>query len=436
MHVVAAVAKVFVSNLEPSAKINALDLEDETIEVFGAKQLEQFEWPTVLDGLACTECGRCDEVCPASQTGKKLSPKTLIHEIKEHNLTREKQLRSYNEPNTFPEPEKDLIHDILSEQFLWDCTTCGSCMEVCPVFIEHVPVIISMRQSLVLMEGIIPSEAKGTMRGWETNSNPWNYPMNQRNDWTEGLGIKTLKDNPKAELLYYAGCAASYDDRNKKVAKAFVEILQTAGIDFAILGEEEKCCGETARRLGNELIGQELTISNIEKFNEYGVKAIVTACPHCYNTLKNEYSDFGWTGKVQHATEMVNDLLNEGKVKVQKEERIITYHDSCYLARGNDVIDEPRKILQSLGVELKEMVNNKKGTFCCGAGGGRMWLEETEGERINRVRIQEAKEADSEIICSSCPYCLTMFEDGMKAEEDSELKTFDLIELVALGLKK
>jgi Fe-S oxidoreductase len=332
---------------------------------------------------------------------------------------------------------------VLPDETIWSCTTCGWCEQACPVFIEQLPRIVDMRRNLVLMESRFPEEAARVFKGMENQGNPWGMGSNKRAEWAEGLNVRVAANVKEAaenfEWLFFVGCAGSFDERQKKVSRALVKILQTAKVDFCILGEEETCNGDSARRLGNEYLFQTLAQQNVETLNKYGVKKIITQCPHCFNTLLNEYPQFGGHFKVLHHSEVITQLVAEEKLKLGQVtlDEEITYHDSCYLARHNGISEAPRQTLVSLGINVKEMNRNRTETFCCGAGGGRMWLEENIGQRINQNRVNEAAATlgGRGTIATSCPFCLTMIKDGIGETGRSEvMQAKDIAELVALGL--
>jgi len=434
LHLLAAIPNAYFRSLKPKGSLSKIDMEDETAESFGVNKIEDFTWKQLLDCYACTECGRCQENCPAYLTEKPLSPKKLIGDLKDHFLEKGKVLISKDEKMKESSVlGKNLIGDVIKEDTIWACTTCRACQEVCPVLNEHIDKTLDMRRYLVLTESKFPKEMSTFFRNMENNSNPWGIGFASRGNWAEGLNLKLLSDDKNVDYLYFAGCAASFDDRNKKIAHAVVKILQAANVNFGILGSEEKCCGETVRRLGNEYVAQMLINENIETFKNYNIKKIITTCPHCFGSLKNEYPDFDGKFEVIHHTEIIHQLLKEGKIKVaNKQDGIITYHDSCYLGRYNDIYDIPRDILNQVCVgEIKEMPRNRRKSFCCGAGGGRMWLEEN-GKRINETRTEEALKINSSIISTACPYCMTMFIDGLKAKnKDEEVQVMDIAEIVA-----
>lgn len=427
-----------------------IDLEADDVESFGVSTVEEFTQKQLLDLDSCTRCGRCQDNCPAYLTKKPLSPKKMTQDLKEAlnekapviiaKAKAELAQKGLGEEAATNEVEgavtRALIGEVIEEDTIWSCTTCRACQEVCPVYVEHIPKTVELRRNLVLMESSFPQEVQLTFRNMENNGNPWGVGWASRADWAEGLEVPILGEleNPdEVEYLYWVGCAGSFDERNKKVSRALVKILNNAGIKFAILGTEEKCCGDSARRIGNEYLYQMLAQENIETMNNYKVKKIITACPHCFNTLKNDYPQLGGNYEVIHHSELIAKLLAENKLKLSsKDNRRFTYHDSCYLGRYNRVFNEPRAVLSSVGVNLTEMNRNKETSFCCGAGGGRMWMEETLGDRINVERTRQALDTNPEGIAVNCPYCLTMLEDGVKAfDKTEEVKVYDIAELVA-----
>ncbi|NPV26371.1 MAG: 4Fe-4S dicluster domain-containing protein [Firmicutes bacterium] len=445
-HILAGMINHYFRNLGPKGALKPIENIEEA-ESFGVSAIEQFTWKDMLDFDTCVRCGRCQDNCPAYLTGKPLSPKRLIQDLKAHWLEKAPYLEP-PKPATGAEEAAlsdeeaadvlnvNLIGDVIEEEAIWACTTCRACMEMCPMFIEHIPKTIEMRRNLVMWESNFPSEVQIVFRGLEVNGNPWNVGWDKRADWAEGLDVPLISDNNDVEYLYWVGCAGAFDDRNKKVAAATAKILKAAGVKFAILGTEEKCCGESARRIGNEYLYQTLVMENVEVMNGYGVKKIVTHCPHCFNTLKNEYPQFGGNYEVIHHTQLIADLIASGKIKLSKPvNATLTYHDSCYLGRHNDVYEEPRKVINAVpGTRLVEMERNREKGFCCGAGGGRMWMEEHTGEgqrRINEARTEQALALNPDIIMTNCPFCMTMLADGVKGQEKEEqVKVLDIAELV------
>jgi Fe-S oxidoreductase len=437
LHILGAIPNVFFRRFRPLGELTKMDLEDETVETYGVARMEEFTWKQLLDLYACTECGRCSENCPAHLTGKPLSPKETIHHLKKHFLAQGRRLRRQGEGAG--EPGQALVGDVCLPDEIWSCTTCGNCMEHCPVFIEHIQKYVDLRRYLVLMESNFPPEVQTVLRNWETNSNPWGMAFATRGDWAQGLEVQTLAEAPGVEYLYYVGCAGSFDQRGKKVAAALVQLLNRAGVSFGILGAEEKCCGETARRIGNEYLFQGMATELVEMINGYGVRKVITTCPHGYNCFKNEYPQFGGDWEVYHHTEFLARLLREGRLKPRRRlDKRLTFHDSCYLGRYNGLYEEPRGVLKSIpGLNLLEMERHRAKSFCCGAGGGRMWMEESLGTaKINEARTDQALSRAPELIAVSCPFCTIMLEDGLKArEKEDAVKVYDVAELLLQALE-
>jgi len=433
LHILSSIPNVFFANLDPVRNtIKKLYLDDENADTFGVADIDQFSWKQILDGYSCTECGRCTSVCPANTVGKSLSPRDIIVDIRKRTLEKAPLiLEGKTEDELF---EKTLVHNYVTDMQLWECTTCMACVQECPVMIEHVDSIVDMRRNLVLTESEFPAGLNPVFKSLETNFSPWAFNPADRAEWAEGMNIKSLAEDKDGEILFWVGCAGSFDDRYKKVSKAFATIMQKAGVDFRILGTEEKCNGDTARRLGNEYLAQMMMQENVETLNNYGVKKIVTACPHCFHSLKNEYPQFGGNFEVKHHTQFIEELLAGGKIQQKKEseKHKVTYHDSCYLGRYNDVYESPRKSLNKVaGLDLVEMERSKSKGFCCGAGGGRMFLEDEEGGRINEERTKEALSTNADTIASACPFCMTMMTDGVKHfEKTEEVTVKDIAEII------
>jgi len=433
LHIMAAPFNVFFRPLTPKGEFRSMDLE--ASETFGVSQLTEFTWKDLFDLYNCTECGRCTSVCPATASGKRLDPKLLILDLQEHLFHTGPRLLEGNGGGAGN--GKAMVGEVITDDVLWACTTCLACVQACPVFIEHVPKIVDMRRHLVLSESRFPEELKPTFRNLEANGNPWQLSASTRADWAADLGVK-LMGAEEAEYLYWVGCYGSFDQRNRKVARAIVRVLQAAGVDFAILGNEERCTGEPARRVGNEYLFQMLAQGNIETLRKYRFQTIITACPHCFNTMTNEYPQFGAEFRVIHHTQLIDQLIRAGRLHVRRElTRAVSYHDPCYLGRYNDIYSAPRDVLRSLcQKDLVEMHLHKEKGFCCGGGGGRVWLEEHEGRRVNHLRVEQALAVNPDILASACPFCLTMFEDGVRSKGVTDrLATRDIAELVADALR-
>ncbi|NGQ96223.1 4Fe-4S dicluster domain-containing protein [Brevibacillus sp. SYP-B805] len=468
-HLIFAPVNVWFKKLDPPGKLTSINFEDETQEVFGVGKIEDFTQTQLIDLYACVECGRCTNMCPASGTGKMLSPMDLIVKMRDHltekgaavtsrtpwmpsfafaGTTANRLAMQAGEAAAAAEGgaaaavyEKNLIGDVITEQELWACTTCRNCEDQCPVMNEHVEKIIDMRRYLVMTEGSMPAEAQRALNNIERQGNPWGINRKDRLKWIEGLNgeyaVPTVQETDEFEYLFWVGSMGSFDLRSQKITHAFVKLMHQAGVKFAILGNEEKNSGDTARRIGNEFLFQQLAQENIEIFKAYNVKKIVTCDPHAYNTFKNEYPEFGLEAEVYHHTELLAQWVKEGRLKPTKEvKERITYHDSCYLGRYNEIYDKPRQILEAIpGVEIVEMKRSGCDSMCCGAGGGLMWMEEHEGTRINLARTEQALEVNPTAIASACPYCLTMMNDGVKMKEaEDRVKTRDVSEILADAL--
>ena len=431
-HIIVSPINVFFRNLEARGALVPIDME--ATETFGVDRIQNFTWKHLLDLDACTRCGRCQDSCPAYLSGKPLSPKKVIQDLMGHLVERAPALRQRETEEETPEDNGRMIGGVVVEDEIWNCTTCHACQEVCPVYVEPMVKLIEMRRNLVMEQATIPETGEGALKCLETRGHPWRGTTLSRTDWTEGLEVKALADDSDVDILFWVGCTEALEERSTRVAQAIVGILKTAGVNFGILGAEEVCCGDPARRLGNEYLFQMQAQQNIELLNNYGIKKIVTGCPHCYNTLKHEYPQFGGGFEVLHHTEMINSLIEEGRLPgIKGTTGLVTYHDSCYLGRYNNIYDAPRQVLRSLvGVKLVEMARNLEHGFCCGAGGGHLWLEEQKtGERINEMRTEQALTTKAGIIATACPYCLQMFEDGIQTKEAAEsVRAMDIAELV------
>ena len=434
-HIVFSPANTFYERLEPYGHLRKdFDIDvvmqpDAPTPRLGAAAPRSLAWIDRLMVEACTECGRCTSVCPAWTTGKPLDPMHVILDTR--NAMR---LEGKGKEIGGPLPE------VVGYEELFDCTTCMACVQECPVSIRHVPLIVDLRRNFAMEIGKIPEESQGMLRNIETNYNPWGIGWDRRGDWAEGMGVKTLADATAAgepvDVLYWVGCAASFDDRNRKVAQSFARLLQKAGVRFAILGSEEKCTGDPARRLGNEYLAQMMIKANVETLNRYAVKTIVTACPHCFNTLKNEYPDFGGSYEVLHHSTFLDRLIKEGRLAPTKDvQEFLTYHDPCYLGRYNKVYEEPRDVLMHLpGVRSVEMRQCRDKAFCCGAGGARMWMDETVGQKMSHHRLEHVVESGAKAVAAACPYCLIMFDDAAKTTNREDIRRYDVAELVEKSL--
>jgi Fe-S oxidoreductase/nitrate reductase gamma subunit len=437
-HIIVSPVNVFFRSSRPKGALAPIKIEE--AETFGVSKIEDFTWKQLLDLDACTDCGRCQDRCPAYLTGKPLSPRKVMQDLKAHLLDRSHALLAAKAATpTDGGGVKALIGEVILEDELWACTTCRACQEICPVFVEHIDKIVDMRRNLVLEQAKVPETGEAALRCIETRGHSCRGTTLTRTDWTSGLDVKLLSEDSNVDLVYYVGCAAALEDRSMKVAVAVGKILKAAGVRFAILGPEETCCGEPARRLGNEYLFQMQAMKNIELFKNYNIKKIVTTCPHCFNTIKNEYPQFGGEFEVVHHTQFIVELLRQGKIKpTSMSDGKLTYHDSCYLGRHNDIYEAPRQVLTSISPSrLLEMKRIRRNGFCCGGGGGRYWMEERIGKRISEERIEHVIETKADIVATACPYCLQMFEDAIKAKAVEEsLKALDVAELLAARLDK
>jgi Fe-S oxidoreductase/nitrate reductase gamma subunit len=433
-HMISAPINAFLSDLKPKGVLESIPNFEEA-ESFGAAKLQDFTWKQLLDLDACTACGRCQERCPAYNSGKPLSPKQVILDLRNymHALAATPVAGTVGNGAE----SRQMVGDVIADDTLWACTTCGACVQECPVMIEHIDAIVDMRRHLVMNEARMPETVEQTLRSMEQRSHPWRGTPYTRTNWMEGLDIPVLSEKGGAEYVFWVGCTGALMDRNIKVTQAMATILKAAGVDFAVLGEDEVCTGDPARRLGNEYLFQMLAQRNIETLQQYGVKKILTQCPHCFNTLLNEYHQFGGTFEVIHHTQFVERLLREGKLKLSKPiTQTITYHDSCYLGRHNGIYQAPRDILQQIpGVKTVEMEHNRERGLCCGAGGGHAWMDENSPRKVNFMRTEEAVRTKADVIGSACPFCLQMFEDGIRGVHvEASLAVQDLAEIVAKAL--
>jgi Fe-S oxidoreductase len=407
-------------------ELSKINFEDETITQFGAAKLEQLPKSALLDAYACIMCNRCQDACPANATGKVLSPSAL--EInKRYQINQEGRAIAAGRESTTP-----LIEFAISPEAVWACTTCGACVEVCPVNNEPMRDILDIRRNLVLMDNTFPPQLQGAFRGMERTGNPWNIAPESRLDWARGLNVPTIEQNPEPDILWWVGCAPATDARAQKTAQAFAKVLNAAKVNFAVLGKMERCTGDSARRAGNEALFFELATGNVEMLNEVAPKRIVTTCPHCLHTLKNEYPAFGGNYTVIHHTQFIEELYKTGKLQRYDAARAdVTYHDPCYLGRHNQVYDAPREVLHRAGTTISELPRNRNNSFCCGAGGAQMWKEEEHGtQRVNENRFREAMATGKDTLAVGCPFCLTMMTDAAKAAK-SEMQVKDVAEVVA-----
>jgi len=421
MHIFTGPVNLFLTDLKPKGSLPSTNLESET-PVLGAASLWDFSWKDLADLDACTECGRCQENCPAFLTGKPLNPKALILDL-QHHLHQKGPLlalAAWKGERPAEQPiESELVGPVISQDVLWSCTTCRACMEACPVNIEHVPKIVEMRRHQVMLQGEFPAELNQTFKNLERQGNPWGLGAHTRTKWCEDLDVPLIADNPDAEYLFWPGCSGAFDQRGQKIARSVVQLLRTAGVSFAILGKEEKCTGDSARRVGNEMLFQQLAMENIETLKSYNVKKIITHCPHCAHTFAKDYRELGFEVEVLHHTQILDQLVKEGRLKpVNPIAQEVAYHDSCYLGRYGEVYQPPRDLLQAIpGVSVKEMERHHERSMCCGAGGGRMWMEEHIGTRVNVDRTRQALATGASCVATNCPFCMTMLSDGVAAED-------------------
>jgi Fe-S oxidoreductase len=464
LHIATAFPNIFFRKLAPRGELPKLDLEAEDA-TFGLKTLQDLGWKDLLDGFTCTECGRCQQACPAWNTGKPLNPKHFIMGIRHMSIDAEHGIDiipnspivrdTYGLQDTAPSATAiaaPIVDNAIPFDAVWDCVTCGACVEACPVLIEHVDKIVGLRRNLVLEESRFPTELTAAFRAMENQGNPWGQPSSERVAWTKSLPFEVPVVSSVAaagglddlEVLYWVGCAAAFDTRNQKVARAVATCLHAAGVSFAILGQEESCTGDPARRMGNDYVFQMLAMANVETLDKYrmGERTIVTACPHCFNTIGNEYGQLGGRYKIVHHSQYLAGLLESGRLATVPEDASastgdhrpgsVTVHDSCYLARYNNVIEQPRNVLGAAGVSITEMDKSGRNTFCCGAGGGRMWMEETRGTRINEERTRQVLATGAETVATSCPFCMVMMSDGLAAADGgSAVAAMDISEVLA-----
>ncbi|HET6282841.1 MAG TPA: (Fe-S)-binding protein [Polyangia bacterium] len=453
-HIIAALPNIYFRNLGQRGVLPKLNMEADDMAATGVvSEFKDFTWKSLLDSFACTECARCSNFCPAYNTGKPLSPMQVIHDVRDDMKSRMPDRGPLDHLiNRFQHGELEakeadqvipLIGGRTTEDVLWACTTCGACQEVCPVFIDHPEKIIQMRQNLVLVQEKIPTDLARTFTNLERNGNPWGIGADKRMDWAEGKGVPTLDDRPDAEYLLWVGCAGAYDDRIKKQTLALVDILREGKVDFAVLGLEEGCTGDPARRSGNEMLYQMQAQQNVETMNAKKVKKVITACPHCLHTIKNEYPQLGGNFEVRHHTQVIRELVASGKVEIDKQKtngKSVAFHDPCYLGRWNGEYDAPRDVLDALPAGPAgriELPRNKEHGFCCGAGGGRMWMEEKIGTRVNHNRVDEVIASGADTVATACPFCTIMLHDGVQDRDAAEkVQVINVSELVAKTMKR
>ncbi len=436
-HIITSIPNVFLGKLEPRGKLNKKDYAADNA-LFGRSQIQHFTWKQTLDMYSCTECGRCSAVCPAAATGKPLAPRQFLVDLRDTLYKLQSQL---NQKGGWEKDYGVVVGDDkpVIDEVIWSCVSCRACEEACPVNIEYVDKIVDIRNHLVQEASRFPSELNRAFQGMERNSNPWGIAATERATWAEGMDVPTIMEKPDAEYLYYVGCGGSFDSNHRKSTQSLVKILKEAGVSFAILGSEETCNGETARRLGNEYLYQTMAESLAQKINSYGVKKLLVNCPHCFNTMKNEYPDFGGNWDVQQAASFVAKLRDEGKIKMKNEfNKKVVYHDSCYYSRYNDVTEAPRSLISGVaGTKLLEMENNRRESVCCGAGGGRMWLEEKADQRVNVMRTEQALATNPEVVATSCPFCRVMMSSGVNEKGMGEtVQVMDVMEIVANNMEQ
>jgi len=431
LHIVVAALNVYFGRTRARGRLEPIDFEQPEADMrFGSARVTDMTWKQTLDTMSCTECGRCQDVCPAYATGKALSPKLLIMAIRDQAMA--EGPKALADASYTPPP---IVPNAVTDDIVWDCVTCGACVRECPVGIEHIDHVIDLRRNLVMVESRFPEEAGSMLRDVDRSSNPWGKPQADRTHWADGLGVRVLQPgDPAPDVLFWVGCAPAFDERARQGAVSTAKLMLAAGVDFAILGPREACTGDPARRMGDEYTFQRLAGENVGTLNGAGIKKIVTTCPHCFNSIGNEYPDFGGHYEVVHHTEFLAELVREGKLNPLAGEQKITYHDSCYLARHNDVRSEPRELVAAVGKAI-EMPRNRERTFCCGAGGARMWMEEKRGRPINQERVREAAETGAETLAVACPFCTVMLDDGVR-ETGAKLKVIDLATLLAEAVEK
>lgn len=436
-HIITAIPNVFLGKVEPYGRLRKSDFTNEEDPMFGRSKAEQFTWKQVLDMFSCTECGRCAAVCPATASGKPLAPRQFLLNLRDNFYDNQFTLTKRtgtDEGEVIIGEGKAVVDDVI-----WSCNACRACEEACPVNIEYVDKIIDIRQHLVQEESRFPEELNQAFKGLENNSNPWGIGAEERDAWAQGMDIPRIADNPNVEYLYFVGCGGAFDPNNKNTTMSFAKILLQAGVSFGILGKDELCNGETARRLGNEYLFQTMAEQLVEKINATKISKIIVNCPHCFNTMANEYPEFGGKWEVIRAATLVEQLIKDGKIKLNKNmDKKVVYHDSCYYARFNDIVDEPRNILSQIpGARIEEMDQSKKQGNCCGAGGGRMWMEEEATQRVNHQRVDQALTKNPDVLAVSCPYCRIMLGNAVTDKgKDSQVAVMDMMQIVESQMEK
>jgi len=433
LHVFTAVVNVFFGRTKARGRLEPLRFDEDGPEEdmrLGSGTVADMTWKQIIDTYSCTECGRCQDACPAYATGKDLSPKLLIMALRDQLFAEGPGLLNAAGSGGGPSP---LVPNAVSDDVVWDCVTCGACVQECPVSIEHIDHIVDLRRHLVMVESRFPVEADPMLRDVERSFNPSGKAQSERAAWADGLDVRVLEPgDPAPEVLYWVGCAASFDPRARQTAVSTAKLLKAAGVDFAILGPRECCTGDPARRMGNEYVFQSLAEQNVETLNGVSPMTIITSCPHCFNTLSSEYPDFGGHYDVKHHSEFLAELVRDGRINPVAGDTSITYHDSCYLARHNDVLEAPRELVAAIGKPI-EMQRNGKRTFCCGAGGAHMWMEER-GSQINEERVREAAETGATTLVAACPFCTVMLDDGVRTS-GRELRVADVATLLAESIE-
>jgi Fe-S oxidoreductase/nitrate reductase gamma subunit len=435
-HILVSPLNVFFRSLGPVGAPAPIDIESAESETLGVGEIKDFTWKQLLDLDACTNCGRCQDACPAWATGKPLSPRKVVQDLKVH------MLKAGSNQATQSDNALTLVSEAPNEAEIWACTTCGACQETCPVYVEHIVKIIDLRRNLVLAQNKMPESAQLMLRNMQSRGHPWAgiQSLRLRGDWTHDVELKILAEDNSTHTLFWVGCTGALVERNVAATLSMTRVLKAAGVDFGVLGEAEICCGDPARRAGYEFQFQIMAEENIEVFKSYNIEEIITSCPHCYNIIKNEYPRYGGDFKVVHYTQLVADLVRQGRLSLTNElNSKLTYHDPCYLGRYNSIYQEPRQVLEAIPrTKLEEMERSRSTSFCCGGGGGHMWIEEEPGTtKINQTRLEDVLETGAEAVVTACPYCLQMFEESIERKEVTDsLKAKDLIEIVEAAMKQ